>query len=161
MHESEKWKWSRSVVSDSSRPHGLQPTRLLHPWDFPGKSTGVGCHCLLHQFYNLLEILCHKECILHISIQLIIIEEKNSLYNWSYTCANSPSFLPECLNCLSIQFTIVTNIKQRFLLCDKHRDGVEGLVAGRQYRNVAFLSGPSNLVGKHDGEGSLETLASG
>ena len=21
---------------------------LLHPWDFPGKSTGVGCHCLLH-----------------------------------------------------------------------------------------------------------------
>ena len=25
----------------------LQPTRLLHPWDFPGKSTGVGCHHLL------------------------------------------------------------------------------------------------------------------
>ena len=48
MHESEKWKWSRSVMSDSSRPHGLQPTRLLQPWDFPGKSTGVGCHCLLH-----------------------------------------------------------------------------------------------------------------
>ena len=43
MHESEKWKWSRLVRSDSSRPHGLQPTRLLHPWDFPGKSTGVGC----------------------------------------------------------------------------------------------------------------------
>ena len=32
---------------DSSRPHGLQPTRLLHPWDFPGKNAGVGCHCLL------------------------------------------------------------------------------------------------------------------
>ena len=47
MHESEKWKWSRSVVSDPQRPHGLQPSRLLHPWDFPGKSTGVGCHCLL------------------------------------------------------------------------------------------------------------------
>ena len=45
MHESEKWKWSRSVVSNSWRPHGLQPTSLLHPWDFPGKSTGVGCHC--------------------------------------------------------------------------------------------------------------------
>ena len=47
MHESEKWKWSRSVVSDPQRHHGLQPTRLLHPWNFPGKSTGVGCHCLL------------------------------------------------------------------------------------------------------------------
>ena len=52
MHESEKWKWSRSVVSNSLRPHGLQPTRLLCPWDFPGKSTGVGCHCLL-QIYTL------------------------------------------------------------------------------------------------------------
>ena len=47
MHESEKWKWSRSVVSYSVRPHGLQPTRLLRAWDFPGKSTRVGCHCLL------------------------------------------------------------------------------------------------------------------
>ena len=27
--------------------HGLKPTRLLHPWDFPGKNTGVGCHSLL------------------------------------------------------------------------------------------------------------------
>ena len=34
MHESKKWKWSHSVMSDSSRPHGLQPTRLLRPWDF-------------------------------------------------------------------------------------------------------------------------------
>ena len=28
-------------------PHGLQPTRLLCPWDSPGKNTGVGCHFLL------------------------------------------------------------------------------------------------------------------
>src|SRR5574340_147231 len=47
MHESEKCKLSHSVVSNSSRPHELQHTRLLHPWDFPGKSTGVGCHHLL------------------------------------------------------------------------------------------------------------------
>ena len=47
MHGSEKWKWSHSVGSDSSRPHGRQPTRLLRSWDFPGKSTGVGCHRLL------------------------------------------------------------------------------------------------------------------
>ena len=36
-------------MSDSSQPHGLQPTRLVCPWDFPGKSTGVGCHCLLRK----------------------------------------------------------------------------------------------------------------
>ena len=37
-------------MSDSERPHGLQPTRLFRPWDFPGKSTAVGCHCLLQIF---------------------------------------------------------------------------------------------------------------
>ena len=37
-----------SVVSDSLQPHGLQPTRLLRPRDFPGKSAGVGCHHLLY-----------------------------------------------------------------------------------------------------------------
>ena len=31
-------------MSNSLRSHGLQPPRLLHPWGFPGKSTGVGCH---------------------------------------------------------------------------------------------------------------------
>ena len=28
-------------------PHRRQPTRLPHPWDSPGKNTGVGCHFLL------------------------------------------------------------------------------------------------------------------
>ena len=50
---SNAWKWKVKVkllvVSDSSRPHGLQSTRLLRPWDFPGKSTGVRCHCFLAQ----------------------------------------------------------------------------------------------------------------
>ena len=33
--------------SDSVRPHRWQPTRLHHPWDSPGKNTGVDCHFLL------------------------------------------------------------------------------------------------------------------
>ena len=36
-----------SVMSDSLQPHGLQPTRLLSPWDSPGKNTLVGSHYLL------------------------------------------------------------------------------------------------------------------
>ena len=36
-----------SDVSDSLRPQGLYPARLLCPWDSPGKNTGVGCHSLL------------------------------------------------------------------------------------------------------------------
>ena len=46
-HIHHKWRWSRSVVSNSLRLHGLSPTRLLQPWNFPGKNTGVGCHFLL------------------------------------------------------------------------------------------------------------------
>ena len=54
-----KWKGSRSVVSDSWWPHGLQPTRLLHPWDFPGKRTGVGCHRLLYSSRKRNKLLTH------------------------------------------------------------------------------------------------------
>ena len=36
-----------AAKSDSVRPHRRQPTRLSHPWDSPGKNTGVGCHFLL------------------------------------------------------------------------------------------------------------------
>ena len=47
-----KWKWSHLVVSEPQRrPHGLWPSRLLCPWDFPDKSTGVGCHCLLQNMW--------------------------------------------------------------------------------------------------------------
>ena len=44
-------KWKVKVKSLSRvqlfATHGLQPTRLLLPWDFPGNSTGVRCHFLL------------------------------------------------------------------------------------------------------------------
>ena len=39
------------VVSHSLRPYGLQPARLLCPWDSPGKNTGVGCHALLQRIF--------------------------------------------------------------------------------------------------------------
>ena len=39
--------WVTSFVSDSARPHRRQPTRIPHPWDSPGKNTGMGCHFLL------------------------------------------------------------------------------------------------------------------
>ena len=38
---------NHSVLSYSLQSHGLQPTRLFHPWNSPGKKIGVGCHALL------------------------------------------------------------------------------------------------------------------
>ena len=60
MHESGKGKWSHSVVSYSLRPHALQPTRLLCPWDFSGKSTRVGCHCLLRSIQQTASIFFYE-----------------------------------------------------------------------------------------------------
>ena len=54
-------------MSDSLRPHELGPTRLLRPWDFPGKDTGVGC-----QFS--IEV---------IPIQIHINNDKDSFYSAS------------------------------------------------------------------------------
>ena len=46
--------FSHSVVSSSLWPHGLWPARLLCPWDFPGKNTGVGFHFLLQWYQPML-----------------------------------------------------------------------------------------------------------
>ena len=46
-------QFSCSVVSDSLRPHGLYPARLLCPWHSPGKNTGVGCHFLLQGIFRI------------------------------------------------------------------------------------------------------------
>ena len=50
---SNAWKWKMKVKSLSRIQLLATPWtaayRLLHPWDFPGKSTGVGCHCLLQK----------------------------------------------------------------------------------------------------------------
>ena len=58
-------------MSDSVRPHGLQPNRLLRPWDFPGKSTGVGCHCLLRERERERETHTHTHMLSYI-ISLLI-----------------------------------------------------------------------------------------
>ena len=55
-YEVSEVKWNHSVMSDSLQPHGLQPTRFPCPWDFPGKSTRVGCHCFLQSVYRHIHI---------------------------------------------------------------------------------------------------------
>ena len=44
---------SHPVVPDSLWPHGLKPTRLFCPWDFPGKDTGMDCHLSQPQMPSL------------------------------------------------------------------------------------------------------------
>ena len=60
-----------SVVSDSLRPHGLQPTRLLCSWDFPGKNIGVGSQVLLQGIFPIqglnLGLLHNRQILYHLS----------------------------------------------------------------------------------------------
>ena len=56
---------SHSVVPDSLQLHGLQPTRVVCPWNFPGKDTGVGGHFLLQVIFlaqgsNPVLLLCRQ-----------------------------------------------------------------------------------------------------
>ena len=53
------------MVSNSLRPHRLQPTRLPRPWDSPGKNTGVGCQALLQEIFPTQGSNPHLLCLLH------------------------------------------------------------------------------------------------
>ena len=51
----DKWAfcyWSAANLYPTLlKPNGLQPTRLICPWDFPGNNSGVGCHFLLQGIF--------------------------------------------------------------------------------------------------------------
>ena len=52
-------------VPGSLGPYGLQPTRLLHPWDSPGKTTGEGCHLLLQGIFPTQGLNPRLPCLSH------------------------------------------------------------------------------------------------
>ena len=75
--------------ADAQQPHGLQPTRLLRPWDFAGKSTGVGCHGLLQEedytSSNYLDAQIHIETAVNV-IQEMFSDLSSSLPGSSMAC---------------------------------------------------------------------------
>ena len=70
-HENESV--SHSFVSDSVRPHVLQPASLLCPWDSPGKNTGVSSHSLFQGIFPTrgsdLDLLHFRQILYHLSHQ--------------------------------------------------------------------------------------------
>ena len=52
-------------MSSSLWSHGLKPARLLCPWDFPGKNTGVGCYALLQGIFPIQGLNPYLLCLLH------------------------------------------------------------------------------------------------
>ena len=62
-----------SVLSSSVQPCRLQLSRLLRPWDSPGKNTGVGCHFLFQRIFptqgSNLGLLHCRQILYHLSVQ--------------------------------------------------------------------------------------------
>ena len=59
------WCVSSSVVSNFLWPHGLYPSKLLCPWHFPGKNTGMGCLFLVQGTFMTQELDLHLLHLLH------------------------------------------------------------------------------------------------
>ena len=83
---------SHSVMSDSLQPHRLQSARLLCPWNFPGRNTGLGCHFLFQEIYA---IMCYK---LQSYIIVLTIACMFLLSDTSFSCL--------FLNILSLTFSL-------------------------------------------------------
>ena len=93
---------SHSVMSESLRPHGLQPARLLCPWDFPGKNTGVGCHSFLQGIFPTQELNLH---LLHWQSSSLSSEPLGNQ-------GAGHSFFPSLLDLDCFQFQIIHNTKR-------------------------------------------------
>ena len=88
MHEC---MFSLSVMSNSLQSHGLQLTRLLCPWDFPDKNSGVGCSFLLQGIFpteglnlhllHFRRILYHCAILLYTLLFAIYLRSKMSLFS--------------------------------------------------------------------------------
>ena len=73
--------FSCSVVSDTLLPFRLFPARFLHPWDFPGKNTGVGCHFLLQEIFPTQESNPGL-CLLCWQMYSLLLSHLGSPYHW-------------------------------------------------------------------------------
>ena len=114
------------------RPHGLQPTRLLRPWDSPGKNTGVGCHFLLQCMKVESESEVAQSCptlsdpmdcslpgsSVHGIFQARVLEWGPIAFSWRRidTCiytAESLCLPPETITTLLINYTLIQNKNEK------------------------------------------------
>ena len=102
-----------SVMSNSLQPHGLQPARLLCPWDSPGKNTEVGCHLLLQEIF-LTEGL--NPCLLCLLSPALAVrwEVQEILYSFTkcYQCGKLIKGTQESFLCYFLQLHAILQLSQ-------------------------------------------------
>ena len=85
--------FSLSVLSDSVWSYGQLPARLLCPWDFPGKNTGVGCHFLLQGIFLTQGSNSPLLCLPHCRLILLLLSHQGSPGMSGDSCLFSAAFL--------------------------------------------------------------------
>ena len=138
-------------MSNSVRPHRRQPTRLPHPWDSPGKNTGVGCHFLLQRDL--------WDNIKHTNIQIIGVpeeEEKKKGYEKFFEeviVENFPNMEKKIVNQVQEAQTVPYRINPRRntprhilikLTKTKHKERI--LKAAREKQQVTYKGNPICLT---------------
>ena len=76
-----------SVMSNTLWPQGLQLTRLLCLWDFPGKNTAAGCHFLLQGIFSTQGSNPHLLCHLHSQVDSLSLSPLGSPWNRTGMCS--------------------------------------------------------------------------
>ena len=115
-----------SVMSYSSRPYGLQPTRLLCPWDSPGKNTRMGCQALLQGMFPTQGSNPYLLTLLHWqvdSLPLVPPEKPKFLHTSSQSITSTPGnhcfdfFLPQMSSSVCYRNSYKLNHALYILLC--------------------------------------------
>ena len=86
------------------RPHRRQPTRLSHPWDSPGKNTGVGCHFLLQCMEVKSESVVAQSC--PTLSNPMDCSPQGFLYPWDFL-GKSTGVGCHCLLCYKVGTTVI------------------------------------------------------
>ena len=154
---------------DSVRSRGLQPTRLLCPWDFQGKSTGVGCHCLLRSLASInwvLQKLPNTSILTshlspfyclpwRINFQIYMTDHINPLLkNWQYICFSATLSNHPTLSFPHLSFQLSSVTQSCPALCDPMDCSTPGLPVQHQLpeltqthvHQVSDAIQPSNLL---------------
>ena len=143
------------------QPHGLQPARLLCPWDFPGKNTGVGCHFLLQGIFptqglNLCLLhLLHWQVILYHwatlgSLPLAIPPLQSKRFSRELSSRPQLVFLRSLKSKLQENNLISTSVRLQFSSC-RHRDleSHRSRVMLKGVTRKAQTEGGSNISSRH------------
>ena len=83
--------------------HGLQPTRLLCPWNFPGNNTGMGCHFLVQGIFPTQSSNPHLLSLLHWQVDSL------PLCNLGNPLVKYTRFKTICLICKSLCYVVFTS----------------------------------------------------